>query len=164
MHFKTNNTIKKILSCTFCLALALTVLSPLSVNASETVVSGEASYDLEKGGTQEFVLQNVDGTTAFVTVTEVPGNSRVSNGTYKISYKVPLVWEAGFYVDITTNQIKSAYSPYYTLFTGSMKSTRLTRESTAQASYYLAYNVGILTNSSGVRANISGTTLSVSKI
>lgn len=145
--------------------LSIIVTTPLSVNAVNNVSPDSiAEYDLLQGGTQEFTVKNLDGTTIYITITEIPSISRVNNGTYKIDYKVPLAWEAGFYVDITTNQIKSAYSPYYTLFTGSIKSTRLARESTSQASFYIVYNVMGLANSSGVRAIISGTTLSVSKI
>ena len=160
MYLHLKHPTKKFLSFILFLMFSLIFTTPLSANAANNVSPNLiAEYDLLKGGTQEFTVENPDGTTAYITITEIPGNSRVSNGTYKINYEVPLVWEAGFYVDITTNQIKSAYSPYYTLFTGSIKSTKLTRESTSQASYYLSYNIGILTNNSGVRATITGTTL-----
>ena len=77
--------------------------------AAETT-NAQAEYDLRKGGTQEFTVQDDDGTIIYVTITEIRGKTRVSNGTYKISYEVPLVWEAGFNVNIVSNQITSAYA------------------------------------------------------
>lgn len=146
------------------LAFALTTFSPLPVNASDASFDSQAEYDLLKGGTQEFTLQNDDGSIAYVTITRISENSRVSNGTYNVSYKVPLVWEANFHVNITSNQITSAHSPHYTLFSGQIKSTRLTRESATQASYYLAYSIATYTTKTGVRATINNNTLNVSKI
>ena len=107
--------------------------------AADETTNAQAEYDLLKGGTQEFTVQDDDGTIIYVTITEIRGKTRVSNGTYKISYEVPLVWEAGFNVNIVSNQITSAYASYYNLYNGKMKNTRLIRESASQASFYISY-------------------------
>ncbi|WP_407702676.1 DUF5626 family protein [Trichococcus flocculiformis] len=45
------------------------------------------SYDLEKGGTQEFITSDSEGYTIHIVVEELPGISLFSmnNGSYKIS-------------------------------------------------------------------------------
>lgn len=82
----------------FCLICIMLLLLPLSANASN--IPAEVIYDLKKGGKQEFTIKDSTGQYVYVTVTEISSVSRVSNGTYKVSYRVPFVWKAGFYIDI----------------------------------------------------------------
>ena len=100
------------------MAFVLVAAFPVRVMAAAETTNAQAEYDLRKGGTQEFTVQDDDGTIIYVTITEIRGKTRVNNGTYKISYEVPLVWEAGFNVNIVSNQITSAYASYYTLYSG----------------------------------------------
>ena len=103
---------KNFFSLFFFLAFVLVAAFPVRVMAADETTNTQAEYDLLKGGTQEFTVQDDDGTIIYVTITEIPGKTRVSNGAYKIDYEVPLRWKAGFFVNITSNQITSAYSPY----------------------------------------------------
>ena len=112
---------KSFRNCAMALMMALIlVLSPMKVFAAEDLPT-EAHYDLEKGGTQTFVIQDENGEIATVTIEEVAGNSKVANGTYDVSYVMPLVWTAGFHIDISNNQIYNAHSAYYTCVTGEIK-------------------------------------------
>lgn len=96
--------------------------------AADETTNAQAEYDLRKGGTQEFAVQDDDGTIIYVTITEIREKTRVSNGAYKIDYEVPLRWKVGFFVNITSNQITSAYSPYYTLTSGQINSSYLKKD------------------------------------
>ena len=53
------------------------VNSPVSIKAADKIIDAQAEYDLLKGGTQKFTLQNEYGTVAYVTVTEVTGKALV---------------------------------------------------------------------------------------
>lgn len=55
----------------------LMVNSSVSIKAADKITDAQAEYDLLKGGTQKFTLQNEDGTVAYVTVTEVTGKALV---------------------------------------------------------------------------------------
>ena len=133
------------------LALVL-LLNPMSVFAEE--LPTEARYDLEKGGTQTFIIQGEDGEIATVTVEELSGNSRVANGEYRVAYENRPVWTAGFDVSIKNNQIYNAHSPFHTCIIGQIKYPALTRPSVTKASYAFIYTKSNLTFSTGVDATI----------
>ena len=164
MIFKLKNVTQKIFFAVLFLTFLLTLNSSVTVKAADKITEEQAEYDLLEGGTQKFTLQNKDGTVAYVTVTEVTGKSRVSNGTYKIDYEVPLRWKAGFLVKVVSNQITSAYSPYYTLISGQINSSYLVKESGTQVSYYLSYSSISYKAKTGVRASITKNKLNVEKI
>lgn len=144
------------------LFLVLVVSSTMSVSAAE--IQDDVCYDLLKGGTQTFWVEGEDGCINVITVEEVNTNARISDGTYKVTYKNPGLWTAGFYVKISSNKITSAYSPFYSVVSGSISGANLTLNSSVKASYKFLYKTGLLYYNTGVIASISGTTLNVSKL
>ena len=72
------------------LIFALLFSNTMTICASENTPI--ASYDLEAGGTQTFHLEDSDGNEIIVTVEELTGNSRVSNGSYKVTYEYLNIW------------------------------------------------------------------------
>ena len=142
------------------LALVL-LLNPMSVFAEE--LPTEARYDLEKGGTQTFTIREEDGSVATVTIEEVSGNSRIANGNYKVTYDLTGIWNAGFYVSISNNQIYNAYSPFYYCFAGEIKYPALTRPSVTQARLAFIYIKTNIYYSTGVDATIKNGELLVTK-
>lgn len=137
MHLQAKTTTKKFLSFILFLMLSLTVTAPLSANAANNVSPGlTAEYDLLQGGTQEFTVENSDGTTAYVTITEIPTLTRIDSGTYKISYKEPNCWTATYYIKVSSNSITSAYNPTFTVSSGSISSPRLELETSKQSTLY----------------------------
>lgn len=158
--------LKKIISGILLLSLlsGLSLVSFAQDEAAPDTPTTEAAYDLLKGGTQTFEIVGDDGETDIITITECPGTTRVANGKYKIESKNSSSWYASFYVNISSNNITSASSPYHKAYTGRITSTRLVVETSKKASYYFTYypnNVGIRT---GVRGYISGTSLYVNTI
>lgn len=149
----------------FALVCCLILSSPLSANAAELPVSSsKASYDLAKGGTQTFTINNKNGELIFVTITKLQSKSRISNGVYKVTFTKPNCWSAGFNVTITNNCFTSVGSKFYTVFSGSVINNHLSLESTKQASLYMTYRNNLIVYNTGVRAKISGTSLNVSEI
>ena len=137
------------------------ILNIMSVSAGE--LPKEAVYDLEKGGTQYFVLQDEDGEITEVVIEEVITNARIANGNYKVSYKNTGAWEAGFYVEISSNKIASAYSPFHSVATGMILYPSLTRNSETKVAYSFLYKQAASNYSTGVIAEMSGTDLIVSQ-
>ena len=129
-----------------------------TVSASEYLPT-EAMYDLELGGTQNFVIYDKLGNSITLTIEELSGINRVDNGTYKITYDSKPCWKAGFYVVISNNCITSVKDAFYTLYMGAMYSDTLVKDSTKQASYHLKYKYDAILYNTGVRASITGTTL-----
>ena len=103
MILKCKNATQKLFFSIFFLAFVLIATFPVHVMAADETTNTKAEYDLRKGGTQEFAVQDDDGTIIYVTITEEPGKLRANNGTYNIKYKVPYAWEAGFKVNISSN-------------------------------------------------------------
>lgn len=136
------------------------VLNIMNVSVANELPT-EAVYDLEKGGTQRFILRNEDGEISEVIIEEVNTNERIANGNYKISYKNTGAWEAGFYVEITSNEIASAYSPFHSVATGVILYPRLTRNSEVKVTYSFLYKQAAMNYSTGVVAEMSGTDLVV---
>lgn len=123
----------------------------------------EVAYDLQKGGVQEFQLTDKEGDIYYVIVEEVEEVKRVADGAYKISFNAPGLWMAGFFVRISNNQIKSAYSPFYQTVVGNILSPSLILNSSVEANYKFVYK-NLLSFSTGVRAKMSSSELKISKI
>lgn len=160
---------QKFLSLLLFFTILFTFISPATVHAYENESyesSEDAIYDLSIGGTQIFKIVDSDGNIGYITVSEEPSLSRISNGTYKITYTEPQLWTAGFYVDIKSNSIASAKNKFYSVSKGIITESKLALESSKQASHYFCYKSGTnaFPNHIGVRATISGTSLKVFKI
>ena len=145
-------------SVAFTMIMVL-ILNIMSVSASE--LPKEAVYDLKKGGTQIFILQDEEGKVTEVVIEEVNTNARIANGNYKVSYKNPGIWEAGFYVEISANKIASAYSPFHSVATGMILYPNLARNSETKVTYSFLYKQAASNYSTGVIAEMSGTDLVV---
>jgi major membrane immunogen (membrane-anchored lipoprotein) len=152
---------KRIYKHTLLIILILTLAS----NSLITFASPQkntASYDLEKGGTQTFFILNEDGNYDEIIIEEISQNTRIDNGTYKITHKTA-GWKAGFNVTISANKITSASSPFHETYVGKISVPALSRNNTTTATYSFVYTVALINNSTGVIASISNSTLTVSK-
>ena len=153
--------------CVFRKIMALILICVLLVTTCTNVlakeVSTEAVYNLQLGGMQTFIIRDYDGEIAEVVIEEMENKSRVANGNYKVTYKNTGAWEAGFYVEISSNQIVSVYSPFYSVATGSISQATLVRNSTVKATLSFIYKLAIMSYSCRVVAEIEGTNLVVSK-
>lgn len=149
---------KHILS--FVLLFILTVTSTLPVSATE--FSSEASYDLQKGGTQSFYVENENGEINEIVIEEIPDKTRMDAGTYKVTYNT-LGWTTGFYVIIVNDKMEAAHSPFYTVTNGSISNTSLLRNSPTKVTYAFLYRSELLTFDTGVIATISNSKLVISK-
>lgn len=150
----------------FSVVLSVFVLSMSSILTgfakAPNKSANEASYDLQKGGTQTFQVIDSHGIPGFITVSEeINPVLKVSNGTYKVAYTSTGCWDAGFKVTIKSNKITSAYAPYVHTLVGNISSANLKHESSTQASFYFRYSAGLISKSTGVRGYISGTSLKV---
>lgn len=157
--------LQRVLS-TVLVVLVMSIFSVVKVEAGDVAESSPeaAYYDLEKGGTQSFQLTDENGEEAYVVVEEVPGLSRVANGTYRVSYTCTGAWQAGFQVNISGNKITRAHSSYHKALAGTIGQTNLTRDNSTMASYRFFYQLAGVGKSTGVRGSISGGKLRVSKI
>lgn len=152
-------TLKKRIT-SVALVIALVFSNAFVVGATEKQT--EAVYDLQKGGTQTFVVESKDGELQQITIEEVVENARVAEGAYKITHKTS-GWEAGFYVKISNTQITSVYSPFHVALRGSIKNASLVRNSSVKATYSFIYKVTIFSYDAGVIASISNSNLVVSQ-
>ena len=143
------------------LVVMMFMMNTFMVSAAEPRKA--AVYDLEKGGTQTFVIENADGDIQRVTIEEITDNARVADNTYKVSFQTSN-WEAGFYIKVSNNQITSAYSPFHTALYGSIKDAALVRNSSVKVSYSFIFQLTIFKFDTGVVATISNSTLKVSQI
>lgn len=142
------------------MVLVLCTMQVMSVMASNSSsLPTEAVYDLEKGGTQTFEILDKNNNIMEVTIEELIGKNRVSNGSYKVTYNSIGCWTAGFVVDISNNKIMKAHSPFHVALTGFIRNAGLARESYSKVIYRFNYSVGVVTLITGFQAVISGTTL-----
>lgn len=130
---------------------------------SAETLSREAVYDLEKGGTQTFLVQDENGEIGEVVICQVDENARMTDGKYKVSYAHKGAWKAGFYLEVDDNKIIKAYSPFYTVYTGEIQQTKLVKESALKAMYSFVYQYGVLKHKTGVVATIVDFKLKVTK-
>lgn len=161
----------RILAGVCMLALAVTMVSPVgSVKAADdntnsvTEEKGSVSYDLTVGGTQTFTIEDEEGNAVVVTVEELPSSTRISNGTYRVTFTSPFAWKAGFNVVISANKMSSVNSPFYETTIGAIQNPVLLKESTTQASYSFSYTRLGSAVRTGVRAKISNNELKVSQL
>lgn len=82
--------------------------------------------------------QDEDGEVTEVVIEEIKTNARIANGNYKVSYKNPGAWETGFYVEISSNKIASAYSPFHSVATGMIIYPSLARKSKTKVTLTLS--------------------------
>lgn len=158
---------KKILLLSLVMVMVMSNL--LTVNATESSsktksIMTEAIYDLKKGGIQNFQIRSKNDEIVYVTIEELTRTSRIANGTYQVTYTVPLAWKAGFKARISSNKFTKVYDPYYTVIAGAIRQPSLTLDSSIQARYRFVYQSGALMYGTGVKAVMSGTSLKVSQI
>ncbi len=142
------------------LVVMMFMMNTFMVSAAEP--QKEAVYDLKKGGTQTFVIENADGDIQRVTIEEITDNARVADDTYKVSYETSH-WKAGFYVSVSNNQITRAYSPFYSILQGEIQDASLVRNSSVKVTYAFVFKLTIFRYNTGVIATISDSDLIVSK-
>ena len=147
---------------TLILFLLLTFLFTTPGTAYASSTNSKAVYDLQKGGKQIFLILNEDGSYDEILIEQIDGNTRVSNGTYKVSYQASS-WTAGFYIAISNNRITDAYSAFHTSTIGSISNAVLTKNSSTMATYSFIHKVAVLNFNTGVIATISNSNLEVTK-
>lgn len=152
----------KILNQRSVLVLFFLILFVSSQNVLANTIPVEAVYDLEKGGVQEFFVQNRNGEICEVTIEEIRAN-RISNGSYKVTYRNPGSWDAGFYVTISNNQITKAYSPFNYAYVGKIKLPVLTKNTNLKATYSFVFEYNLINYQTGVVAKILDSELIVSQ-
>lgn len=130
---------------------------------SAETLSREAVYDLEKGGTQTFLVQDENGEIGEVVIYEIEENARVGNGKYEVSYNNKGYWKAGFYVQVENNKITSAYSPFYDTTYGTISEAYLNKNSTVKVTYSFLYKHLLTVHETGVIASIKNNDLVVTK-
>lgn len=137
------------------------LVSPMQVFAEE--VPTEAVYDMEKGGTQTFVVRNAEGGIDEVTIRELSGNSRVADGEYEVGYNNTGVWIASFVINVSSNKIYNAHSGQYYVYLGSIRYPAISRPSTTQAIYSFIHVRNMVNYITGVDAIISNGNIVVSR-
>ncbi|MBQ8802900.1 MAG: DUF5626 family protein [Tyzzerella sp.] len=113
---------KRIQKCALLSILTLVLIfanTSLSF-ASESSVS--ATYNLPKGGTQIFFIENKNGEIDEIIIEKLENNTRVADDTYHVYYKTSN-WTAGFYLKILNNKIMSISSPYHSVNRGTISNT-----------------------------------------
>lgn len=145
-------------------AIAVFVISSTAVQVNAQELSSETNYDISIGGTKTFEILDSDGEIAQVTIQELPNKGRMSNGNYQVSYTSASTWKAGFTVSITSNKIKSAYSPFHTVLAGLIRQPYLIKNSSTKVSYHFTYQRGVAVIQTGVCGYISGNKLYISRL
>lgn len=158
--------LKRLLVLSLVVSFCSSLLCPYCVQAEDESASAQplATYDLRKGGTQTFHVTDQDGNEIVITIEEIPGNARISNGSHKVTLEHKLFWTAGFSVNISNNKITSAYSPFHKVVWGSISSPSLTLNSSTKATYKFIHKAGLISTTTGVVAEMSGSTLTVSRL
>lgn len=152
---------KQIRKCSLLLLLILSLASN-SIISFASPQKTSASYDLAKGGTQTFYIPNENGDYDEIVIEEISGNTRIDNGTYKITHKT-ISWKAGFNVTISANKITSVSSPFHESYVGKITLPSLSRNNTTTATYSFIHTVAFINNNTGVIASIENNNLIVSK-
>lgn len=150
------------------LLIVLTVImynaESLTAKAAESSLQQEEkdiSYDMIKGGIQEFDVITAGGKKANITITEVPSVTKVADNTYQVKYDLKGSWLAGFNVKVSNNSFVNVSNPFCIVRLGYISNTKLILNSDKKATYSFNYHTGAATSYTGVRATISGTTLKV---
>lgn len=142
------------------LILVMVIVNSFSVCASET--NTEAIYDLQKGGTQTFLIESKDGEIDEIVIEKMGNMARMDAGTYRVTYKASS-WNAGFCVVIVDNQIQAAHSPFHSTTTGEIVGNSLAKNSNLKATYGFIYQTTLWKVNTGVIAEISDGALVVSR-
>lgn len=132
---------------------------------SEGDLENSISYNIEKGGTQEFQLINSEGEETTVVIEEVEEGRQgraVRNGTYNIYKKVSGKWEAGYQIVVRGNNIVAAKNPYCRVYSGRFVSSYLYRTSLKQATYNIRRETGSKIINDYLKAKISTNSISIS--
>lgn len=130
------------------------------VSANDTY--NTIAYDLEKGGTQEFIIHDEDGNKIEITVKEIPSLTRtIDNGTYEIATSRAGSWKARFQIAIQNYKIISGGHATATAITGSFVSKNFKIDSSTMATYYLKRRIGIIISNIYLRAQIENRNLKV---
>ncbi|MEH6945312.1 DUF5626 family protein [Bacillus sp. JJ722] len=139
--------------------LALILLCSLgSINSY--AAENEAEYDLNQGGTQQFVLIDEDGEEVIVTIEDEEEEPSflslraVQNGTYKIASEKAGSWKASYNIVVSGNKITNAKNPSAIAYSGSFISKNLKVDSSKQATYYLVKKTGLLSSNINLRATL----------
>lgn len=147
---------KKVLS--LLLLILLCNLGSINSYASEN----EAEYDLNQGGTQQFVVFDEEGDEIIVTIEEEPSFSRsIKNGTYKITSEKAGSWKASYDIVISGNNIISTKNPSAIAYSGSFISKNLKVDSSKQATYYLVKKTGLLSSNINLRATLKTDSIAI---
>lgn len=147
------------------LIFALCCVQIVIVTASEdSTISTEAIYDLEKGGVQKFEILDKNGDILDVLIEEMPGKSKIENGSYKVELTSKGCWKAGFNVEISGNKFTRVYSPYHATLIGTIKYEKFSVITSTQISYNFTYVINAVRINTGVKAVMSGSSLKVSQI
>lgn len=154
--------------------LAVAVLVSIFVKAeavfateTETTQNDTVVYDLKIGGYREYEVIDDSNEQYIIEIEEITDDSQVfpfntasfrytefKNGTYKISKKRPLQWQASFKIDINKSNIVKAHSPIAIAETGSFKKTSLKIDDSKQATYYLKRKLGLIESDINLRAKL----------
>ena len=87
----------------------------LTAKAAESSLQQEEkdiSYDMIKGGIQEFDVITAGGKKAHITITEVPSVTKVADNTYQVKYDLKGSWLAGFNVKVSNNSFVNVSNPF----------------------------------------------------
>ena len=95
-------------------------------------------------------------------IEEISGNTRVDNGTYKITHNT-LTWSAGFHILTSNDKIMRAYSPFHEVFSGTILEASLKQNNTTTATYSFVHTISFVKNNTGVIVSITDSTINVSK-
>lgn len=163
---KNKRALKRILAVFSIFIMGMNVSSTAQAKELQTnqKVRNVAEYDLNMGGKQEFTILSSQQEILYVTISEEGVERNVENGTYKVSFKSPGAWEAGYNIKVSNNKIVSANSAFNTTVLGSISSTRLIVDNSKQASYHFVYKYGMMKHATGVRSILSGDKIKVSEI
>ena len=142
------------------LALSIWINQGIALKAAEA--ENEAVYDLTAGGVQSFMIEGPEGEQEQIIIEEIQKTGRIANDTYKVTVKAS-AWTAGFYVDIQSNRIVKAHSPFYSVTIGKISDAVLKCISSTEAGYTFVHTV-LLKFNTGVKATINNKNLIVAKI
>ena len=155
-------TLSKFVSMLFVL-FSIILSNSTSVLAAE--YDSDAVYDMNIGGTQNFILEDSEGKEIYVTISENSLQTRaLENKSYSISFTAPLAWTAVYNVLIRNNLISSVNSPHYKCYTGAISSVALKKDSSKQATLRFTHTVLGISTRGGVRTNIADNKLKVSRL
>lgn len=145
--------------CVICLGCGGT----LTTLAKQDLKNEKAKYDLNEGGIQTYTLLDKNNQEYYVTIEPVKLNSRMSEGTYKITHEVPNAWKGSFYATISANKFTSVYSPAASALRGRVSDYYLVKDSSIRATLHIKWTSIIITYDTGFEAWIENGSLYTKK-